>query len=46
MYNLIGNPTFTPTTLTNEEILANHNSVMCYVVISTKDVTIDQTIMY
>ena len=32
--------------LTNEEILVNHQSVLCYVVISTKNEEIDQTIMY
>ena len=36
--NLLGNPTHTPTTLTKEEILDNHRSVLCSLEISTKDV--------
>jgi hypothetical protein len=35
--NLLGNPTYTPTTLTTEEILDNHRSVLCSFEISTKD---------
>ena len=27
--NLLGNPTYTPTTLTKDEILDNHRSVLC-----------------
>jgi N-methylhydantoinase B/oxoprolinase/acetone carboxylase alpha subunit len=36
--NSRGNPTYTPTTLTKEEILENHRSVLCSFGISTKDV--------
>ena len=28
--NSLGNPTYTPMTLTEEEILDNHRSVLCY----------------
>ena len=35
--NLLGNPTYTPTTLTKEEILDNHRSVVCSFGISNKD---------
>jgi hypothetical protein len=35
--NSLGNPTYTPTTLTKEEILDNHQSVLCSFGISTKD---------
>jgi hypothetical protein len=33
--NSLGNPTYTPTTLTKEEILDNHRSVLCSFGIST-----------
>jgi len=33
----LGNPTYRPTTLTKEEILDNHMSVLCSFGISTKD---------
>ena len=39
--NLPGNPTYTPTTLTKEEILDNHRSVLCSFGISTKDEELD-----
>jgi hypothetical protein len=29
IHNSLGNPTYTPTTLTKEEILDNHRSVLC-----------------
>jgi hypothetical protein len=35
--NSLGNPTYTPTTHTKEEILDNHRSVLCSFGISTKD---------
>ena len=35
--NSLGKPTFTPTTLTKEEILDNHGSVLCSFGISNKD---------
>jgi hypothetical protein len=35
--NSLGNRTYTPTTLTKEEILDNHMSVLCSFGISTKD---------
>ena len=35
--NSLGNPTYTSTTLTKEEILDNHRSVLCFFGISTKD---------
>ena len=35
--NALSNPTYIPTTLTNEEILDNHWSVLCSFGISTKD---------
>ena len=35
--NSLSNPTYTPTTLTKEEILDNHMSVLCSFGISTKD---------
>ena len=33
--NSVGNPTYTPTTLTKEEIPENHRSVLCYFGIPT-----------
>jgi hypothetical protein len=39
--NSLGNPTYTPTTLTKEEILDNHRSVLCSFGISTKDEKLD-----
>jgi len=39
--NSLGNLTNTPTTLTKEEILDNHRSVLCSVGISTKDEKLD-----
>jgi hypothetical protein len=39
--NLLGNPTYTPTTRTKEEILDNHRSVICSFGISTKDEELD-----
>ena len=35
--NSLGNTTYTPTTITKEEILDNHRSILCSVGISTKD---------
>jgi hypothetical protein len=37
----VGNPTYTPTTLTKEEILDNHRSVLYSFGISTKDEELD-----
>jgi hypothetical protein len=39
--NSLGNPTYTSTTLTKEEILDNHRSVLCSFGISTKDEELD-----
>jgi hypothetical protein len=39
--NSLGNPAYTPTTLTKEEILDNHRSVLCSFGISTKDGELD-----
>jgi hypothetical protein len=39
--NSIGNPTYTPATLTKEEILDNYRSVLCSFGISTKDEELD-----
>ena len=39
--NSLGNPTYTPTTFTKEEILDNHRSVLCSFGISTKDEELD-----
>ena len=39
--NSLGSPTYTPTTLTKEEILDNHRSVLCSFGISTKDEGLD-----
>jgi hypothetical protein len=38
---LVGKPTYTPTTLTKEEILHNHRSVLYYFGISTVDEELD-----
>ena len=43
---LVGNPTYTPTTLTKEEILDNHRSVLYYFAISTKDEELDLPALY
>jgi hypothetical protein len=42
----LGNPTYTPTTLTKEEILDNHRSVLCSFGISTKDEELDLPSVY
>ena len=39
--NSPGNPAFIPTTITKEEILDNHMSVLCSFAISTKDKELD-----
>jgi hypothetical protein len=39
--NALSNPTYTPTTLTKEEILDNHRSVLCSFGISTIDEELD-----
>jgi len=44
--NSLGNPTYTPTTLTKEEILNNHRSVLCSFGISTKDEELDLPSLY
>jgi hypothetical protein len=44
--NSLGNPTYTPTTLTKEEILDNHRSVLCSFGISTKDEELDLPSVY
>ena len=44
--NSLGNPTYTPTTLTKEEILADLMSVLCSFEISTKDDEMDQPSLY
>ena len=43
---LVGNPTYTPTTLTKEEILKNHMSVLYSFGISTKDEELDLPSLY
>ena len=43
---LVGNPTYTPTTLTKEEILDNHRSVLYSFGISTKDEELDLPSLY
>jgi hypothetical protein len=42
----LGNPTYTPTTLTKEEILDNRRSVLCSFGISTKDEELDLPSLY
>jgi hypothetical protein len=42
--NSLGNPTYTPTTHTKEEILDNHRSVLCSFGISTKDEELDSRV--
>jgi hypothetical protein len=44
--NSLGNPTYTPTTLTKEEILDNHRSVLCSFETSTKDEELDLPSLY
>jgi hypothetical protein len=44
--NSLGNPTYTLTTLTKEEILDNHRSVLCSFWISTKDEELDLPSLY
>jgi hypothetical protein len=44
--NSLGNPTYTPTTLTKEEILHNQRSVLCSIGISTKDEELDLPSLY
>jgi hypothetical protein len=44
--NLLGNPTYTPTKLTKEEIVENHRSVSCSFGISTKDEELDLPSFY
>jgi hypothetical protein len=44
--NSLGNPTYTPTTLTKEEILENHRSVLCSFAISTKDEELNLPSLY
>jgi hypothetical protein len=44
--NSLGNPTYTPTTLTKDEILDNHRSVLCSFGISTKDEELDLPSLY
>jgi len=44
--NSLGNPAYTPTTLTKEEILDNHRSVLCSFGISTKDEELDLPSLY
>jgi hypothetical protein len=44
--NSLGSPTYTPTTLTKEEILDNHRSVLCSFGISTKDEELDLPSLY
>jgi hypothetical protein len=43
---LVGNPTYIPTTLTKEEILDKHWSVLYYFGISTVDEELDLTALY
>ena len=42
----LANPTYTPTTLTKEEILDNHRSVLCSFGISTKNEKLDLPSLY
>jgi hypothetical protein len=42
----LGNHTYTPTTLTKEEILDNHRSVLCSFGISSKDEELDLPPLY
>ena len=44
--NSLGYPTYTPTTLTEEEILDNHMSALCSFGISTKDEELDIPSLY
>ena len=44
--NSLGNPTYTLTTLTKEEILDNHRSALCSFGISTKDEKLDLPSLY
>jgi hypothetical protein len=44
--NSLGNPTYTTTTLTKEEILDDHRSVLCSFRISTKDEELDLPSLY
>ena len=44
--NLLGNPTYTPTTFTKGEFLENHRSVLCSFGISTKDEELDIPLLY
>jgi hypothetical protein len=44
--NSLDNPTYTPTTLTKEEIMDNHRSVLCSFGISTKDEELDLPSLY
>ena len=44
--NSFGNPTYSPTTLTKEDILDNHKSVLCSFGISTKDEELDLPSLY
>ena len=46
IHNSLGNPTYTPTTLTKEENLDNHRSVLCSFGISTKDGESDLPSLY
>ena len=44
--NLLGQPTYSPTTLTKEDIMDNHRSVLCSFGISTKDEELDLPSLY
>ena len=44
--NSLGNPAYTPTTLTKEKILDNHRSVLCSFGISNKDEELDLPSLY
>ena len=44
--NSLGNPTYTPTTLTKKEILDNHRSVLYSFGVSTKDEELDLPLLY
>jgi hypothetical protein len=44
--NSLGKPTFTPTTITKEEIMDNHRFVLCSFGISTKDEELDLPSLY
>ena len=46
IHNSLGNPAYTPTTLTKEEILDNHRSVLCSYGILTKDGELDLPSLY